>query len=162
MIAGARAGVTADVAVDAAAGVRAGARMGTSVSAQGSPAGLDPVPEPLPQEITKASPESMSWGQEAAPLHYEVACAIEVPGTVGSLAVSYGPLLGGGSGEAGGRYSEGGTLRWPGGGGDAHGYGPGGRGGEGGVGDGDGWAKLFVPNYDGNKIYIFSMEPSEL
>lgn len=23
----------------------------------------------------------------------------------------------------------------------------------------DGWAKLFVPNYDGNKIYVFSMEP---
>lgn len=24
----------------------------------------------------------------------------------------------------------------------------------------DGWAKLFVPNYDGNRIYVFSMEPA--
>ena len=124
-----------------------------------------------------------SWEREAAPLAYEIACAIEVPGTVGSLAVGYGPLFGEDAvgGEVPGvpelepplpppltmaaaaaspsppptsrsapslpasssaadeknrrrqrRRQQQGS---------------------------DGWAKLFVPNYDGNKIYVFSMEP---
>eukprot|EP00752_Nemacystus_decipiens_P014828 g13201.t1 len=122
-----------------------------------------------------------SWEREAAPLSYEIACAIEVPGTVGSLAVGYGALLGenvaGGlpgepeleppipppptmaaaaaaaaaaplpppspptsslaeEEEEGRRRRRRQRQR-----------------------NGDGWAKLFVPNYDGNKIYVFSMEP---
>ncbi|CAB1112476.1 unnamed protein product [Ectocarpus sp. CCAP 1310/34] len=110
-----------------------------------------------------------AWEQEAAPLGYEIACAIEVPGTVGSLAVSYGQLLGeDGTMEgfdtaeppspphppvaspevflegAGRRRREEGVRPSP---------QPQRRG-------ADGWAKLFVPNYDGNKIYIFSMEPA--
>ncbi|CAM9990560.1 unnamed protein product, partial [Choristocarpus tenellus] len=58
--------------------------------------------------------------QLLGPLAYEVVCSIDVQGTVGSLAVSYGPFL------------------W--------------RGEE-------GWAKLFVPNYDGDRIYMFAMDP---
>ncbi|CAN0182141.1 unnamed protein product [Ectocarpus sp. 6 AP-2014] len=109
-----------------------------------------------------------AWEQEAAPLGYEIACAIEVPGTVGSLAVSYGQLLGEdgtmerfdtveppsspqppvappeASLEGAGRRREEGLPPSP---------QPQPRGAE-------GWAKLFVPNYDGNKIYVFSMEPA--
>lgn len=112
-----------------------------------------------------------SWEQEAAPLSYEIACSIEVPGTVGSLAVSYGPLLGGAAvttvtGEeegtpplAEGMFDSAGPLPSS----SASSSSP-----EGEEDDdlrltqeerGDGWAKLFVPNYDGNKVYIFSMEP---
>lgn len=111
-----------------------------------------------------------AWEQEAAPLGYDIACAIEVPGTVGSLAVSYGPLLGestmdrfdmaeprsppqspvappGDSLEGAGR-----RQRWR-----EEGLPPPPQPQPRGT---DGWAKLFVPNYDGNKIYVFSMEPA--
>lgn len=167
-------------------------------------------------DIDNADPSSL--------LAYEVACAIEVPGTVGSLAVSYGSVLGegrtrsararaapnrgysscGGVGvtqqkqqqgvhdtgsflpeqteqESGARLASGaaglarnqtclpestpiggescGTRFLGGGVGDESVSVD-----EDGVsGDDDsscGWAKLFVPNYDGNKVYIFSMEPA--
>ncbi|CAM9789899.1 unnamed protein product [Ascophyllum nodosum] len=106
------------------------------------------------------SERTLSGGHGAleAPLVYEVACKIEVPGTVGSLAVGYGSFMGNGrdmvkpsaadppsrdgsivdepsvSQE---RVVEGGNID----------------------GAAGGWAKLFVPNYDGNKVYVFSMEP---
>lgn len=137
------------------------------------------------------------------PISYEVACTIDVPGTVGSLAVSYGPFLepklhgsgsGSGSGDhgvLGGTGVTGGFLV------DLRRSRPGaveaaqlprrllanldasrGRSSAGDrseerssvvLGDGSvnrggaregGWAKLFVPNYDGNRIYVFSMEPA--
>lgn len=64
------------------------------------------------------------------PISYDIACVIELPGTVGSLAVSYGSILGEGD-------------SWP----DLRG-----------AARDQGWAKLFVPNYDGNRVFIFSME----
>lgn len=51
-------------------------------------------------------------------LHYELVCSLDLEGTVGSLAISYGELFGGGAK--------------------------------------DGFAKLFVPNFDLGKVYIFS------
>ncbi|CAN0146629.1 unnamed protein product, partial [Hapterophycus canaliculatus] len=79
-----------------------------------------PVAPPPAEEEAKGS-----WEQEAAPLSYEIACSIEVPGTVGSLA------------DEDDLWSTQQQQRTR----------------------GDGWAKLFVPNYDGNKVYVFSMEP---
>lgn len=64
-------------------------------------------------------------------INYEVACVIELPGTVGSLAISYSPMLGEG------HYVRAEHER---------------------VTNSGGWAKLFVPNYDGNRIFVFSME----
>ncbi|CAN0315401.1 unnamed protein product, partial [Laminaria digitata] len=115
--AGAGEGAGAGAAAGAAAGVRTGARVGAIPPAQGSPLGseakpspkLNPnpklIPKPKPNPAAAAAAAVSSWDQEAAPLSYEVACAIEVSGTVGSLAVSYGPLLGQGGGSTGGAGS---------------------------------------------------------
>lgn len=141
---------------------------------------------------------------EATPISYEVVCAIDVPGTVGSLAVSYGALLEGKRNSAvtdmvrplpNQQRRETGSPR-----GDLlvglrrrrlGGVGAGGQLGNQPLDDDreeaeivdrshedifsnrhfddaegdrgsrdDGWAKLFVPNYDGNRIYVFTLEPA--
>lgn len=69
---------------------------------------------------------------DPADVRYEPMAQINCGGTVGSLAVGYLPLFGG---EERRRRKEGGGL------------------------GGGGWAKIFVPNFDTDKVYAFSFGP---
>ncbi|CAM9234008.1 unnamed protein product, partial [Discosporangium mesarthrocarpum] len=101
-------------------------------------------------------------------IEYEMVCAIELQGTVGSLAVSYGDVPGESATvwpRVGAAMRLGEFPSQPGGcdnaalgqGATAHGRGK----------DmdaetrGNGWAKLFIPNYDGDRIYVFAIGPEE-
>lgn len=143
-------------------------------------------------------------GQARAPLAYEVACTIEVPGTVGSLAVGYGRILGERLNMASPfpqtnmareeklpcnavraersphtlqqqmplvedeqalptKFPADPTVRdveIPDGRCLASEKESDGVENEGIDGGASGWAKLYIPNYDGNKVYVFLMGPS--
>ena len=69
---------------------------------------------------------------EEREVRYEPMAQINCGGTVGSLAVGHLPLAVGG-GEDGGEEEE----------------------------EGDGWAKIFIPNFDTDKVYAFSFGPEK-
>lgn len=150
---------------------------------------------------SRASEDSLSGGRGGggepwAPLAYEVACTIEVPGTVGSLAVGYGRIPGESLRAASFTFPEANraeaetpscnpvraersphTIQV-----DNEAAPPtkfpvdstvrgveipderclaSGKGSDGGSDEGaSGWAKIYIPNYDGNRVYVFSMGPS--
>ncbi|GAB5032223.1 afg1-family atpase [Nannochloropsis oceanica] len=72
-------------------------------------------------------------GEEEIDVRYEPMAQINCGGTVGSLAVGHLPLAVGGEDEGGEEGEE----------------------------EGDGWAKIFIPNFDTDKVYAFSFGPEK-
>lgn len=81
---------------------RTGSAINPSSGAAGAGAGSGPGGTAEPALAAVPNPKPEPNAKELKPIAYEVACAIVVPGTVGSLAVSYGPFLrGNGAGGTG-------------------------------------------------------------